>query len=57
MHMLFALTWVIVLLIPVFKHGLTPVSVKRLTCLRMFWQFLYVIWIFIFGFVYLVGVN
>ncbi len=56
-HMLFALTWVIVLLAPVLKHGLTPVSVKRLTCLRMFWQFLYVIWIFIFAFVYLLGVN
>ncbi len=56
-HMMFALLWVIVLIIPVCYHGIKQVSVKRLTCLKMFWQFLNVIWLFIFTIVYLLGVN
>jgi cytochrome o ubiquinol oxidase subunit III len=54
-HMLFATLWVIVLTVPVWREGLTPVSVRRLTCLKMFWQFLNVVWVFIFSFVYLIG--
>lgn len=57
LHVLFGLLWFIVLLPPVWIHGLTPVSVRRLTCLRMFWQFLNIIWVFIFTIVYLMGVN
>ncbi len=56
-HVLFGLLWMIVLIIPVFKYGTTQVGIRRLTCLRMFWQFLNIIWIFIFTFVYLMGVN
>jgi len=56
-HMIFALLWVIVLIVPVCLHGLTPVNIKRLTCLRMFWQFLNIVWIFIFTVVYLWGVK
>lgn len=56
LHMFFALLWVIVLIIPVFSQGLTPLNIKRLTCLRMFWQFLNVIWVFIFSVVYVLGV-
>lgn len=51
-HMVFALLWVIVLLIPLFYEGLTSASIRRLTCLRMFWQFLNVIWVFIFTMIY-----
>ena len=32
-------------------------SLTRLTALRQFWQFLYVVWVFIFTIVYLLGVN
>jgi cytochrome o ubiquinol oxidase subunit 3 len=55
-HMLFALLWVIVLIFPVYREGITPPSLRRLTCLKMFWQFLNIIWVFIFSFVYLLGV-
>ena len=55
LHMICALLWVIVLLVPVFKKGLTPVNVKRRSCLTMFWQFLNIVWIFIFSIVYLLG--
>lgn len=54
-HMLFAMLWVIVLLIPVFRDGLDMVSIRRLTCLRMFWQFLNIVWVFIFTMVYMGG--
>jgi cytochrome o ubiquinol oxidase subunit III len=55
-HLLFAMLWVIVLLIPVWREGITSVSIRRLTCLRMFWQFLNIIWVFIFTIVYVLGV-
>ena len=55
-HMFFALLWVIVLIIPVFYEGISHVSLRRLTCLKMFWQFLNIIWAFIFTFVYMMGV-
>jgi len=55
-HMIFALLWVIVLILPVIREGITHVSLRRLTCLKMFWQFLNIIWVFIFSFVYLLGV-
>jgi cytochrome o ubiquinol oxidase subunit 3 len=57
LHIVFALLWILVLLPPVFFHGITPVSLQRLTCLRMFWQFLSVIWVGIFTMVYLMGVS
>jgi len=56
LHLFFALLWILVLLYPLVRHGMNEESIKRLTCLRMFWQFLNVIWIFIFSFVYLMGV-
>jgi len=54
-HVSIGLLWMIVLLIPVMKQGLTPVSMKRLSCLKLFWHFLDVVWIFIFTIVYLMG--
>lgn len=56
LHMVFALLWIFVLILPVYFEGITPVSIKRLTCLKMFWQFLNIIWVFIFTLVYLIGV-
>ena len=57
LHVSLGLTWMIVLLIPVARHGLNPVSFKRITLLRLFWHFLDVVWIFIFTVVYLMGVK
>ncbi|PCI92260.1 cytochrome o ubiquinol oxidase subunit III [Candidatus Aerophobetes bacterium] len=55
LHMILAMLWVILLIIPVCKQGITDLSLKRLSCLRMFWQFITVVWIFIFSIVYLIG--
>ena len=54
-HVLFGLLWILVLLVPVWREGITPVSIRRLTALRMFWQFINIIWVLIFSFVYLLG--
>lgn len=55
-HVSLGLLWMIVLLVPVFRRGMNPVSLRRLTCLSLFWHFLDVVWIFIFTVVYLMGV-
>jgi cytochrome o ubiquinol oxidase subunit 3 len=57
LHVILALLWTLVLLIPVYREGISHVSVRRLTCLRMFWQFINIIWVLIFSFVYLMGVE
>ncbi|MBP9841106.1 MAG: cytochrome c oxidase subunit 3 [Simkaniaceae bacterium] len=56
-HVIFGLLWILVFMIPVYRSGLTDVSLRRITCLRMFWQFLNVVWVFIFSLVYLLGVG
>lgn len=55
LHTIIALLWTLVVIVPVFSVGITDVSVRRLTCLKMFWQFVNIIWIFIFSLVYLMG--
>ncbi len=57
LHTMFALLWILVLLPPVWMKGVTPLSLQRLTCLRMFWQFLGIVWVGIFTVIYLMGVN
>ncbi len=52
-HVFFALLWVLVFLAPLIKNPIHLTDVRRLTCLKLFWQFLNVIWIFIFTLVYL----
>lgn len=54
-HILFALLWILVLLLPVIRDGLTSINIRRLTCLRMFWQFLNIVWVFIFTIIYCGG--
>lgn len=57
LHLLFALLWTLVLLTPLGFGEMTPVDLRRLTCLRMFWQFLNIVWIFIFTVVYMGGLG
>lgn len=57
LHVSIGLLFMIIFLVPVAIHGMTLVSLKRLTCLRLFWHFLDVVWIFIFSVVYLMGVK
>jgi cytochrome o ubiquinol oxidase subunit III len=56
LHVMVGLLWIAVMLYHVAKRGLTLPTLRRLSCLNMFWHFLDVIWIFIFTIVYLMGV-
>lgn len=56
LHVTCGLVWMIVLMFQVSKHGLMSVSVRKLSCLSLFWHFLDIVWIFVFTIVYLMGV-
>ena len=56
-HLIFALLWIIVLLIPLIYQGVTSTAIRRLSCLRMFWQFLNIVWVFIFAIVYCLSLS
>ena len=56
-HLAIGLLWTAVLMVQIgWRRRVTPVILKRLTCLRLFWYFLNLVWLFIFTFVDLVGV-
>ena len=57
LHVTFGLIWLVVLMVQVSKHGLIQANRRRLMCLSMFWHFLDVVWIGVFTFVYLMGVQ
>jgi cytochrome o ubiquinol oxidase subunit III len=55
-HISVGLLWILVMMGQIYFRGIKPVNLKRLMCFTMFWHFLDIIWIFIFTFVYLMGV-
>jgi cytochrome o ubiquinol oxidase subunit 3 len=55
LHVLVGSVWMLVVIAHVFVKGLTPATLRKLTCLSLFWHFLDIIWIFIFTLVYLMG--
>ena len=57
LHITGGLVWMIVLIPQLLIYGLTSVTFRRLMCLKMFWQFLNIVWIFIYTFVYLMGAR
>jgi len=52
LHVLLGLIWIPCLLYPVWKEGIGHLSLQRLTCLKLFFQFLNIVWVFIFTLVY-----
>ena len=56
LHVLFGTVWLVTLIVQIKKHGLGAEYFRRLQCLSLFWHFLDVVWIFVFTFVYLMGV-
>lgn len=55
LHIIFGLLWAVFLIVQIFFRGLDPDTLRRLTCFKLFWMFLNVVWIFVFTFVYLMG--
>lgn len=56
LHVTFGIIWLVTLFFQLGKHGLNADNFRRLSCLSLFWHFLDLIWIFVFTFVYLMGV-
>lgn len=55
-HVSFGLLWIAVMIAQVFIQGINSDTFRRLVIFSMFWHFLDLVWIFIFTFVYLMGV-
>ncbi len=55
-HVSVGLLWILVMIGQLFTFGITTETFRRLVVFSMFWHFLDLIWIFIFTFVYLIGV-
>lgn len=56
LHVAMGLVWILVLIFQISFQGLTGLTFRRLATFGLFWHFLDVVWIFIFTFVYLMGV-
>ena len=57
LHVTIGLFWMIVVMTQIMRQGVTIHTFRRLVLFSMFWHFLDLIWIFIFTFVYLMGVS
>lgn len=52
-HVSMGLIWMLGMMIQVKRHGLVRTTLRKLTCLSLFWHFLDIVWIFVFTIVYL----
>lgn len=57
LHVSSGLIWAAFLMVQIARRGLERDTMRRLACFSLFWHFLDVVWIFIFTFVYLMGVR
>ncbi len=54
-HVTVGTFWAIGVIIQLLKHGLTPITARKVFIISLYWHFLDVVWIFIYTFVYLNG--
>ncbi len=57
LHIVFGLLFMAVFLLELLRRGIVPSTLRRLTCLKLFWFFSYFIWIFMFAIIYLIGAT
>ena len=55
LHVSFGLLWILVMIFQIPILGINHISKRRLTYLGLFWNFLDIVWIFVFTVVYLMG--
>ncbi|MDP4171091.1 MAG: cytochrome aa3 quinol oxidase subunit III [Bacillota bacterium] len=53
LHVSMGIGWATMVIIQIFRRGLTPVTARKTFIIGLYWHFLDVVWIFIFTFVYL----
>lgn len=56
LHVSFGLLWILVMLAQIPIYGTGNVIKRRMIYLGLFWNFLDIVWIFLFSFIYLMGV-
>jgi cytochrome o ubiquinol oxidase subunit III len=56
LHVTVGLIWILIMTVQLSFFGITAVTKRRLTYLGLFWNFLDIVWIFLFTIVYLRGV-
>ncbi|MCZ8515128.1 cytochrome o ubiquinol oxidase subunit III [Paenibacillus filicis] len=56
LHVSVGIVWMIGIMIQLSRHGITPVTTRKVTIIGLYWHFLDVVWIFLFTVVYLMGV-
>lgn len=56
LHVSIGLFWMANMMVQIYRFGVTIDTFRRLVVFSLFWHFLDLVWIFIFTFVYLVGV-
>jgi cytochrome aa3-600 menaquinol oxidase subunit 3 len=54
-HVTAGVLWAIGVIIQLRKHGLTPITARKVFIISLYWHFLDVVWIFIYTLVYLNG--
>lgn len=54
-HVTFGIGWIILIILQLWKKGLTPETSSKVFIASLYWHFLDVVWIFIFTGVYLTG--
>ena len=55
LHVSFGLLWIAIMIIQLSHFGINGMMKRRLTYLGLFWNFLDIVWIFLFTIVYLMG--
>ncbi len=55
LHVTLGLLWILVMIFQIPSMKITNITKRRMTYLGMFWNFLDIVWIFIFTVVYLMG--
>lgn len=55
LHVSIGLCWILILMIQMPLFSINEVMIKRMTYLGLFWNFLDIVWIFVFTIVYLMG--
>ncbi|MFD0673352.1 cytochrome o ubiquinol oxidase subunit III [Cohnella sp. GCM10027633] len=56
LHVSLGLVWMIAIILQLAKHGITPVTKRKVGIISLYWHFLDVVWIFVFTIVYLMEV-
>ncbi|RAP73432.1 cytochrome o ubiquinol oxidase subunit III [Paenibacillus montanisoli] len=56
LHVSLGIFWISAVIIQLVRHGITPVTKRKVQITSLYWHFLDAVWIFVFTIVYLMGV-